>query len=326
MPDTRYRGRRFCVAPMLDLTDRHARYFMRLLSRHAWLYTEMVTTQALIHGDPDRHLAFNQEEHPLALQLGGSHPADMALCARMGEDAGYDEININVGCPSDRVFQGKFGACLMASPELVAECVEAMRDVVDIPVTIKTRIGIDNQDDYESLHEFVRINHEAGCEVFIIHARKAWLQGLSPRENREIPPLNYETVYQIKRDFPDLEVIINGGLTDLDTAHQQLEHVDGVMLGRAAYHQPWLLSEVDGRFYDDPHPIPGRREIVEQMFPYIEGVLQQGGELKYITRHMLGLFHGIPGARHWRRVLSEQAWKQGAGLEVISEALDQLQA
>jgi tRNA-dihydrouridine synthase A len=326
MPDSPYRGRRFCVAPMLDLTDRHARYFMRLLSRHAWLYTEMVTTQALIHGDPARHLAFNEAEHPLALQLGGSEPADMALCARMGEDAGYDEININVGCPSDRVFQGKFGACLMASPELVAECVSAMREAVDIPVTIKTRIGIDDLDAYESLHEFVRVNQEAGCGVFIIHARKAWLQGLSPKENREIPPLSYETVYRIKEDFPELEIIINGGLTDLYVAQQQLQHVDGVMLGRVAYYQPWMLSEVDAQFYDDPHSVSDRREIVEQMFPYIESVLQQGGELKYITRHMLGLFHGIPGARHWRRVLSEQSWKQGAGLGVIREALEQLQA
>jgi len=326
MPDKPYRGRRFCVAPMLDLTDRHARYFMRLLSRHAWLYTEMVTTQALIHGDPARHLAFNEAEHPLALQLGGSKPADMALCARMGEDAGYDEININVGCPSDRVFQGRFGACLMASPELVAECVAAMREAVDIPVTIKTRIGIDDQDAYESLHEFVRVNQAAGCGIFIIHARKAWLQGLSPKENREIPPLKYETVYRIKEDFPGLQIIINGGLTDLDTAQRQLEHVDGVMLGRVAYHQPWLLSEVDARFYDDHHSVTHRRDIVEQMFPYIESELQQGRELKYITRHMLGLFHGMPGARHWRRVLSEQAWKQGAGLEVIREALEQLQA
>ena len=326
MPDNPYRGRRFCIAPMLDLTDRHARYFMRLLSRHAWLYTEMVTTQALIHGDPARHLAFNEPEHPLTLQLGGSEPNDMALCARMGEDAGYDEININVGCPSDRVLQGKFGACLMSSPGLVAECVSAMREAVDIPVTIKTRIGIDDQDDYESLHEFVRVNQEAGCGIFIIHARKAWLQGLSPKENREIPPLSYETVYRIKQDFPGLEIIINGGLEALDTAQQQLDHVDGVMLGRAAYHQPWLLSEVDARFYDDPHSVPDRHEIIEQMYPYIERVLRQGGELKYVTRHMLGLFHGMPGARHWRRVLSEQAWKQGAGLEVIHRALEQLQA
>jgi tRNA-dihydrouridine synthase A len=286
----------------------------------------MVTTQALIHGDPARHLAFNEAEHPLALQLGGSEPADMALCARMGEDAGYDEININVGCPSDRVFQGRFGACLMASPELVAECVAAMREAVDIPVTIKTRIGIDDQDAYESLHEFVRVNQAAGCGIFIIHARKAWLQGLSPKENREIPPLKYETVYRIKEDFPGLQIIINGGLTDLDTAQRQLEHVDGVMLGRVAYHQPWLLSEVDARFYDDHHSVTHRRDIVEQMFPYIESELQQGRELKHITRHMLGLFHGMPGARHWRRVLSEQAWKQGAGLEVIREALEQLQA
>jgi len=326
MPESVHTGRRFCVAPMLDLTDRHARYFLRLISRHAWLYTEMVTTGALLHGDHDKHLTYNAEEHPLALQLGGSVPSDMVRCARMAEDYGYDEVNINVGCPSDRVLNGQFGACLMATPEQVAECVDAMRAAVSIPVTIKTRIGIDDQDEYEALKTFVQVNKDAGCEIFIIHARKAWLQGLSPKENREVPPLKYERVYQLKEDFPELEIIINGGLTDLDSAQQQLDFVDGVMLGRAAYHQPWLLSEVDQRFYDDAHPLPDRRDIVEQMYPYIEQVLQEGGQLKYITRHMLGLFHGIPGARHWRRLLSEQAWKEGAGIEVIRAALDQLQA
>lgn len=326
MPESVHTGRRFCVAPMLDLTDRHARYFLRLISRHAWLYTEMVTTGALLHGDHDKHLTYNAEEHPLALQLGGSVPSDMARCARLAEDYGYDEVNINVGCPSDRVLNGQFGACLMAAPEQVAECVDAMRAAVSIPVTIKTRIGIDDQDEYEALKTFVQVNKDAGCEIFIIHARKAWLQGLSPKENREVPPLKYERVYQLKEDFPELEIIINGGLTDLNTAQQQLDFVDGVMLGRTAYHQPWLLSEVDQRFYDDAHPLPDRRDIVEQMYPYIEQVLQEGGQLKYITRHMLGLFHGIPGARHWRRLLSEQAWKEGAGIEVIRAALDQLQA
>lgn len=326
MPDLIHSGRRFCVAPMLDLTDRHARYFLRLISHHAWLYTEMVTTGALLHGDHHRHLAYNQAEHPLALQLGGSDPSDMARCARMAEDYGYDEVNINVGCPSDRVRNGQFGACLMASPELVAECVDAMRASASIPVTIKARIGIDDQDEYETLQNFVQVNKDAGCEIFIIHARKAWLKGLSPKENREVPPLNYERVYQLKKDFPELEFIINGGLTDLDTAQQQLDFVDGVMLGRAAYHQPWLLSEVDQRFYNDAHPVPSRRDVVEQMFPYIQQELQDGGQLKYITRHMLGLFHGLPGARHWRRLLSEQAWKEGAGIEVIRAALDQLQA
>jgi tRNA-dihydrouridine synthase A len=310
---------------MLDMTDRHARYFLRLISHHAWLYTEMVTTGALLYGDHHRHLAYNQAEHPLALQLGGSDPSDMARCARMAEDYGYDEVNINVGCPSDRVRNGQFGACLMASPELVAECVDAMRASASIPVTIKTRTGIDDQDEYEALQAFVQVNKDAGCEIFIIHARKAWLKGLSPKENREVPPLNYERVYRLKKDFPELEIIINGGLTDLDTAQQQLDFVDGVMLGRAAYHQPWLLSEVDQRFYDDAHPVPSRHDIVEQMFPYIKQELQDGGQLKYITRHMLGLFHGMPGARHWRRLLSEQAWKEGAGIEVIRAALDQLQ-
>jgi len=326
MPDLIHSGRRFCVAPMLDLTDRHARYFLRLISHHAWLYTEMVTTGALLHGDHHRHLAYNQAEHPLALQLGGSDPSDMARCARMAEDYGYDEVNINVGCPSDRVRNGQFGACLMASPELVAECVDAMRASASIPVTIKARIGIDDQDEYETLQNFVQVNKDAGCEIFIIHARKAWLKGLSPKENREVPPLNYERVYQLKKDFPELEIIINGGLADLDTAQQQLDFVDGVMLGRAAYHQPWLLSEVDQRFYNDAHPVPSRRDVVEQMLPYIQQELQDGGQLKYITRHMLGLFHGMPGARHWRRLLSEQAWKEGAGIEVIRAALDQLQA
>jgi tRNA-dihydrouridine synthase A len=311
---------------MLDWTDRHDRYFLRLISRHAWLYTEMVTTGAIIHGDRDRHLAFNEVEHPVALQLGGSEPADMAECARIGQDYGYDEVNINVGCPSERVHKGSFGACLMATPETVAECVDAMRQVVDIPVTIKTRIGIDEQEDYEHLHNFVRINREAGCRVFIVHARKAWLKGLSPKENREVPPLRYALVYQLKQEFPDLEIIINGGLQDLDRAEQQLEHVDGVMLGRAVYHDPWLLSEVDRRFYGDDHEVVSAREIVEQMYPYIEELIRNGGQLKYVTRHMLGMFHGRPGAKLWRRTLSEKAYREGAGIEVVEEALSYLQA
>ena len=326
MPDASLSPRRFCVAPMLDWTDRHDRYFLRLISRHAWLYTEMVTTGAIIHGDRDRHLAFNEAEHPVALQLGGSEPADMAECARIGQDYGYDEININVGCPSERVHKGSFGACLMATPETVAECVDAMRQVVDIPVTIKTRIGIDEQEDYEHLHNFVRINREAGCRIFIVHARKAWLKGLSPKENREVPPLRYALVYQLKQEFPDLEIIINGGLQDLDRAEQQLEHVDGVMLGRAVYHDPWLLSEVDRRFYGDDHEVVSAREIVEQMYPYIEELIRNGGQLKYVTRHMLGMFHGRPGAKLWRRTLSEKAYREGAGIEVVEEALSHLQA
>jgi len=313
MPDTPLSPRRFCVAPMLDWTDRHDRYFMRLISRHAWLYTEMVTTGAIIHGDRDRH--FNEAEHPVALQLGGSEPADMAECARIGQDYGYDEININVGCPSERVHKGSFGACLMATPQTVAECVDAMRQVVDIPVTIKTRIGIDEQEDYEHLHNFVRINREAGCRIFIVHARKAWLKGL-----------RYALVYQLKQEFPDLEIIINGGLQDLDMAEQQLEHVDGVMLGRAVYHDPWLLSEVDRRFYGDDHEVVSAREIVEQMYPYIEELIRNGGQLKYVTRHMLGMFHGRPGAKLWRRTLSEKAYREGAGIEVVEEALSYLQA
>ncbi|MDX1335355.1 MAG: tRNA dihydrouridine(20/20a) synthase DusA [Gammaproteobacteria bacterium] len=326
MPDSPLSPRRFCVAPMLDWTDRHDRYFMRLISRHAWLYTEMVTTGAIIHGDRDRHLAFNEAEHPVALQLGGSEPADMAECARIGQDYGYDEININVGCPSERVHKGSFGACLMATPETVAECVDSMRQAVDIPVTIKTRIGIDEQEDYEHLHNFVRINREAGCRIFIVHARKAWLKGLSPKENREVPPLRYTLVYQLKQEFPDLEIIINGGLQDLDMAEQQLEHVDGVMLGRAVYHDPWLLSEVDRRFYGDDHEVASARKIIEQMYPYIEELIRDGGQLKYVTRHMLGMFHGRPGAKLWRRTLSEKAYREGAGIEVVEEALSHLQA
>ena len=326
MPDSPLSPRRFCVAPMLDWTDRHDRYFMRLISRHAWLYTEMVTTGAIIHGDRDRHLAFNEAEHPVALQLGGSEPADMAECARIGQDYGYDEININVGCPSERVHKGSFGACLMATPETVAECVDSMRQAVDIPVTIKTRIGIDEQEDYEHLHNFVRINREAGCRIFIVHARKAWLKGLSPKENREVPPLRYTLVYQLKQEFPDLEIIINGGLQDLDMAEQQLEHVDGVMLGRAVYHDPWLLSEVDRRFYGDDHEVASARKIIEQMYPYIEELIRDGGQLKYVTRHMLGMFHGRPGAKLWRRTLSEKAYREGAGIEVVEEALSYLQA
>ena len=325
MPESSRSPRRFCVAPMLDWTDRHDRYFMRLISRHAWLYTEMVTTGAIIHGDRDRHLAFNEAEHPVALQLGGSEPADMAECARIGQDYGYDEVNINVGCPSERVHKGSFGACLMATPETVAECVDAMRQAVDIPVTIKTRIGIDEQEDYEHLHNFVRINREAGCSVFIVHARKAWLKGLSPKENREVPPLRYTLVYQLKQEFPDLEIIINGGLQDLDMAEHQLGHVDGVMLGRAVYHAPWLLSEVDRRFYGDAHEVVSEKEIVEQMYPYIEALIRDGGQLKYVTRHMLGMFHGRPGAKLWRRTLSEKAYREGAGIEVVEEALSHLQ-
>ncbi len=311
---------------MLDWTDRHARYLFRLISQHAWLYTEMVTTGALIHGEREKYLAYNEEEHPLALQLGGSDPQHMALCSKMAEDHGYDEVNINVGCPSDRVKNGHFGACLMATPELVADCVSEMRNQVSIPVTIKTRIGIDDQDDYEGLHRFVQVNQAAGCETFIIHARKAWLQGLSPRENRDVPPLNYERVYQLKRDFPQLEVIINGGLNDLDTAFAQLDHVDGTMMGRAVYHNPWILNDVDQKFYGTPQKQRTQSEVIEEMMDYIHRVSAGDTQLKHVTRHMLGMYHGLPGAKKWRRLISEKACKAGAGVEVLEEAMSDLKA
>lgn len=311
---------------MLDWTDRHARYLFRLISQQAWLYTEMVTTGALIHGDHEKYLRYNQEEHPLALQLGGSEPKHMALCSLMAEDHGYDEVNINVGCPSDRVMNGQFGACLMAMPEQVAESVSEMRNKVSIPVTIKTRIGIDDQDDYEALQKFVQINSAAGCETFIIHARKAWLKGLSPKDNRDIPPLNYERVYQLKQEFPQLEIIINGGLNDLDTAYAQLERVDGVMLGRSVYHNPWILNDVDQRFYGAPASVRTQSEIVEEMVEYIRKVSTEDIQLKHVTRHMLGMYHGLPGARKWRRLISENACKEDAGVEVLEEAMSGLKA
>lgn len=317
----------FCVAPMLDWTDRHDRYFLRLISQHALLYTEMVTSAALIHGDRDYLLGYHPAEHPIALQLGGSDPEQLAIASGIGEDYGYDEINLNVGCPSDRVQSGRFGACLMAEPNLVADCIMAMRDAVQIPVTIKSRIGIDDQDDYEGLYRFVNINQQAGCQTFIIHARKAWLKGLSPKENREIPPLRYELVGQIKQDFPHLNIIINGGIHTLEQGLELLnqEHrppLDGIMLGREAYKNPYILSRVDQLFYSDKHPIPQRHEIVEQLIPYIERELSKGTRLHAITRHILGLFQGQPGARQWRRILSEQAPRPDADINVIKLALN----
>lgn len=313
---------RFSVAPMLDWTDTHCRYFHRLLSRHALLYTEMVTTGAIIHGNRQRHLQFNAEEHPLALQLGGSHPADLAECAKIAQDYGYDEINLNVGCPSDRVQNGRFGACLMAEPELVAECVSAMRQAVSIPVTVKSRIGIDERDSYAELTQFIGTVAAAGCETFIVHARKAWLSGLSPKQNRDVPPLRYDLVFQLKRDFPHLQIAINGGIETLDASLDLLKQVDGVMLGREVYHNPYLLAEVDRRIFDDDHPLRSRQEIVMAMLPYIEQQLQLGIRLHSITRHLLGLFHGVDGARAWRRHLSENATRHGADSQVILDALE----
>jgi tRNA-dihydrouridine synthase A len=317
-------NRAFSVAPMLDWTDRHERYFLRLISRHALLYTEMLTTGALLHGQADRFLQFHTEEHPLALQLGGSDPGELAVCAKMGAEHGYDEINLNVGCPSDRVQSGRFGACLMASPKLVADCVSAMRAAVDIPVTVKHRIGIDDRDSWDELCEFVETVAQGGCEVFIVHARKAWLSGLSPKENREIPPLQYDVVYRLKQTYPQWQFILNGGINDLQTAQAQLQQVDGVMLGRAAYHDPYLLSQVDEVFFNDAHAVPTRFEIVEQLLPYIETEIAAGTRLHSITKHITGLFNGLPGARAWRRTLSEQATKYPADIDVVRRALAQL--
>lgn len=312
--------RRLSVAPMMDWTDRHERFFLRLFSRYMLLYTEMITTGAVLHGDRERLLGYDAREHPVALQLGGSDPGDLALCARAGEALGYDEINLNLGCPSDRVQSGRFGACLMAEPGLVARCVRAMRDAVAVPVTVKTRIGIDERDSYEELARFVEMVAGSGCRVFAIHARKAWLKGLSPKENREVPPLRYEVVYRLKEDFPELEVILNGGVRGLDQARAHLAHVDGVMVGRAAYENPYMLAPADRELYGEPRPVPTRHEVLERFFPYVEAQLAQGVKLAQMTRHIMGLFQGVPGARAWRRHLSEQAHRPGAGVEVIREA------
>ncbi len=320
------RSVRFSVAPMLDWTDRHCRYLLRLLTRHTLLYTEMVTTGALLHGKGD-YLAYNEAEHPLALQLGGSDPQALAACARMAEQRGYDEINLNVGCPSDRVQNGLFGACLMAQPLRVAECIAAMRAEVSIPVTVKTRIGIDEQDSYEFLCEFIdRVSNDGGCDTFIIHARKAWLSGLSPKENREIPPLDYARVYQLKRDYPELTITINGGIKTLDEAAAHLVYLDGVMVGREAYQNPGILARVDSTLFGQPDPMTDMASVVEAMLPYIEHELKQGAALGHITRHMLGLFQGIPGARQWRRYLSENAHRPDAGSEVLRQALKKVAA
>ncbi len=305
---------------MLDLTDRYCRYFLRLITRHTLLYTEMITTGALLHGDCERFLRFDSFEHPVALQLGGSDPADLAHCARLGEAEGYDEINLNLGCPSERVRCGRFGAALMAEPELVSDCVRAMNDAIGIPVTVKQRIGIDHQESYDELSDFVGCVAESGCSVFIVHARKAWLQGLSPKQNREVPPLQYDLVHRLKRDFPQLQIIINGGINALTAAQEQLKSVDGVMIGRAAYNDPWLLADADRLIYEDDQPIPDRHRIVELMLPFIDKELHQGTPLSRITRHMLGLFHAQAGARAWRRHISENAHKRGAGSKVLIEA------
>jgi tRNA-dihydrouridine synthase A len=306
---------------MMDWTDRHCRYFMRLLSPHAFLYTEMVTAAALHFGDAETLLRYDESEHPIAIQLGGSDPALMAESAVRAAEAGYDEININVGCPSDRVQSGQFGACLMAHPDVVAACFRAMQSAVDVPVTVKTRIGIDDQDSDEFLENFVASVAGAGCRKFIVHARIALLDGLSPKENRSIPPLNYDRVYRLKASNPGLEIILNGGITGIAQVDDVLDHVDGVMIGRQAYHHPYFLAELE-RHFDPRAPLPDRREIVEQMIPYVENELANGERLGRITRHMVGLFAGMPGARAWRRYLSEYAFRDGAGVAVLREALD----
>lgn len=308
------------IAPMIDWTDRHCRFFLRLFSKRVFLYTEMITTGALLHGDTQRWLSFDPSEHPIAIQLGGSNPTDLAQCARLAMDFNYDEINLNVGCPSDRVQSGRFGACLMAEPQLVADCVSAMTAAVKIPVTVKTRIGIDNRDSYEELNYFIKTVASAGCNTFIIHARKAWLTGLSPKENREIPPLRYDIVYRLKQDFPHLKIIINGGVTSLDQIQQQLEYVDGVMIGRAAYQTPYILSKIDQLFYGDKELTLSQHEILDKFIEYIEKHLAQGVALKHMARHIMGLFHGLPSAKMWRRYLSENMQQPHIDSRIIREA------
>lgn len=316
--------RRFSVAPMMDWTDRYCRYFHRLLSQKALLYTEMVTTGALIHGDAQRHLHYHDIEHPIALQLGGSDPKALADSVRIANSYQYDEINLNCGCPSDRVQSGKFGAILMTEAQLVADCFQAMQEASKVDVTIKHRIGIDEQDSYQFLCDFVGTIANAGCKTFIIHARKAWLQGLSPKQNRDIPPLDYARVFQLKRDFPELEIIINGGINSLEETEIMLQQVDGVMMGREAYHNPYLLAGVDQKIYHIDRPPPSRTKVLEQFCEAIEPKLANGTKLSHMTRHILGLYQGIPGARKFRRYISENAHRNGAGAEVIHQALQQM--
>jgi tRNA-dihydrouridine synthase A len=326
------------IAPMMDWTDRHYRFFMRQITKQTLLYTEMITTGAILFGNKPRHLDFSAEELPLVLQLGGDDPKALAECAQIAEQWGYSEINLNVGCPSARVQNGNFGACLMAQPELVAECVYAMKNAVKIPVTVKHRIGIDALDRYEDMTNFVNIVSKAGADRFSVHARKAWLSGLSPKENRTVPPLRYEDVYRLKQEFPELIIEINGGVVTLEQAHQHLNFVDGVMIGRAAYENPFLFATVDSEFYPSgeqagrdkglkplaEHNVPTRREVLEKMLPYIDYWTSQDVYLKHISRHMLGLFAGKPGAKAWKRYLSENAHKSDAGVKTILEAMKQV--
>ncbi len=312
---------RFCVAPMMEWTDRHCRSFHRLLTRHALLYTEMITAAAVLRGDRARLLAFDPAEHPVALQLGGSDPRMLAAAARICADLGYDEINLNVGCPSDRVQEGRFGACLMAEPTLVADCVAAMRAAVAVPVTVKCRIGIDDQDPEESLDTLTSLVVAAGADALIVHARKAWLDGLSPKENRDVPPLDYDRVYRLKRAHPRIEIAINGGIASVEQAAEHLRHVDGVMMGRAAYQESWRLLAVDPMIFDVPATFASPKAAALAFLPYVERELARGARLSATTRHLLGLFHAVPGARAFRRHLATHAVKPGAGIAVLREAL-----
>jgi tRNA-dihydrouridine synthase A len=313
-------NRTFAIAPMMGYTDRHARYFLRLISRHALLYTEMVTTGALLHGDRNRLLSYDATEQPLAIQLGGSDPAELAQCCRIAEDAGFSEVNLNVGCPSDRVQTGRIGACLMAQPQLVAELVDAMKSAIEIPVTVKCRTGIDDMDGYSAFSEFIETVADSGCDTFIVHARKAWLQGLSPKQNREVPPLQYDHVYRLKQEHPSLQIVINGGIRTLDEVALHLQKVDGVMLGREAYHNPYLLAPVDRLFYDEHVAERTRAEILDAFSEYVEQQLQAGERLNAITRHLHGLYKHARGSSAWKRYLSAHAHQQGAGAEVLEAA------
>jgi tRNA-dihydrouridine synthase A len=318
---------RLSIAPMMDYTDRHCRYLLRLLAPHALLHTEMITTGAILHGDRAHLLGYNPEEHPVALQLGGSDPAELAAAARIGADYGYDEINLNCGCPSDRVKQGRFGACLMAEPQTVAAGVAAMCAAVRVPVTVKTRIGIDHQDSYEALHGFVATVAAAGCRTFIIHARKAWLHGLSPEQNRTVPPLRYGVVYQLKRDFPALCISINGGINSVEQAQEHLRHVDGVMIGRTAIHDAYTVAQMDHALFPSGSPLPSRADIALSYLDYVEREFARGtARLPALTRHLLGLYHGRPGARAWRRTLSTESTRSTARPALIRAALDELAA
>jgi len=312
---------RLCVAPMMDWTDRHCRYFLRLISRRARLYTEMITSAALVHGDIPHHLDFDPAEHPLALQLGGSDRSVLAHGAKLGERWGYDEINLNCGCPSERVQKGSYGACLMAEPALVADCVKAMRDAVSVPVTVKHRIGLDQGEDYTLVRDFVGTVATGGCDVFIVHARNAVLKGLSPKENREVPPLRHDVVHRLKRDFPALTIVGNGGITDWDAIERELQDVDGVMLGRVAYHDPWLLAQADARMFADAAPVRSRADVIQALLPYAAREQRRGVLLRAIARHVLGLYHGCPGGRRYRQILSDAARLRDAGPELFLEAL-----